>query len=360
MSTEPTPGLSTEHPASVSTEHPASMSTEPAPRNRPVSVFVAEAIRHEMEADDKVVVLGEDVGRMGGVFGATRGLQDRFGPWRVRDTPIAEMSFTGLAVGLALEGYRPIVEIMFADFIGVCLEQVYNAAAKNRYMSGGRVGMPIVFKTAGGIFGSAAQHSQCLWGLFAHLPGLRVVVPSCPRDYKGLMAASIASPDPVVFIEHKALLVRRPADFAHGQDVPAGRFTEPLGRAAVVRAGTDLTIATLGLSVTHALAAARVLADEGISAEVIDLRSVVPLDADTVAASAQRTGRLLVVDEDYRGFGLSGELITAVLERAGPGGLTAFARLAVPDVPIPAARPLEEAVLPGTESILAAARGLRS
>ena len=142
------------------------------------------------------------------------------------------MSFTGMAVGLALEGYRPIVEIMFVDFIGVCLEQVYNQAAKNRYMSGGRVAMPIVFKTAGGIFGSAAQHSQCLWGLFAHLPGLRVVVPSCPYDYKGLMAASIASPDPVVFIEHKALLVRRPADFRHGAEVPDQRYEEPLGQAS--------------------------------------------------------------------------------------------------------------------------------
>src|SRR5579862_5801039 len=208
-----------------------------------------------MEADDQVLVLGEDVGRMGGVFGATRNFQQRFGPWRVRDTPIAEMSFTGMAVGLALEGYRPIAEIMFADFIGVCLEQVYNAAAKNRYMSGGRVEMPIVFKTAGGILGSAAQHSQCLWGLLAHLPGLRVVVPSCPRDYKGLMAASIVSPDPVVFIEHKELLIRRSPEFRHGQAVPIERYEEPLGTGTVVRAGEDLTLATLGLSVTHALAA---------------------------------------------------------------------------------------------------------
>jgi pyruvate dehydrogenase E1 component beta subunit len=311
-----------------------------------------------MEADDRVLVLGEDVGRMGGVFGATRGLQDRFGIWRVRDTPIAEMSFTGMAVGLALEGYRPIVEIMFADFIGVCLEQVYNAAAKNRYMSGGHVAMPIVFKTAGGILGSAAQHSQCLWGLFAHLPGLRVVVPSCPRDYKGLMAASIACPDPVVFIEHKALLLRRPGDFPHGADVPADRYQEPLGRAAIVRPGRDLTIATLGLSVTHALGAADVLAASGASVEVIDLRSVIPLDVDTVTESVQRTSRLLVVDEDYRGFGLSGELITQVFERTGPGGLTAFARHAVPDVPVPAARTLEEAVVPSAESVLAAARDL--
>ncbi|HWC86627.1 MAG TPA: alpha-ketoacid dehydrogenase subunit beta [Solirubrobacteraceae bacterium] len=334
------------------------MSVAPTLRDRPTAAFIAEAIAHEMKADERVLVLGEDVGRMGGVFGATRILQRRYGTDRVRDTPIAEMSFTGMAVGLALEGYRPIVEIMFVDFIGVCLEQVYNQAAKNHYMSGGRVQMPIVFKTAGGIFGSAAQHSQCLWGLFAHLPGLRVVVPSCPYDYKGLMAASIASADPVVFIEHKALLVRRPADFLHGGAVPDHRYEEPLGKASIVRSGEDLTIVTLGLSVTHALQAAAELADGGVDAEVIDLRSVVPLDVDLVMESVGRTGRLLVVDEDYRGFGLSGEVITQVIERAGPGGLQAVARHAVPDVPIPAARSLEEAVMPSAESIRAAAERL--
>jgi pyruvate/2-oxoglutarate/acetoin dehydrogenase E1 component len=332
------------------------MSVTPTLRDRPAAAFVSEAISHEMKADEHVLVLGEDVGRMGGVFGATRILQRRYGEDRVRDTPISEMSFTGMAVGLALEGYRPIVEIMFVDFIGVCLEQVYNQAAKNHYMSGGHVEMPIVFKTAGGIFGSAAQHSQCLWGLFAHLPGLRVVVPSCPYDYKGLMAASIASPDPVVFIEHKALLVRRPADFLHGAEVPAERYEEPLGVGSVVRAGEDVTIATLGLSVTHALQASETLADEGVETEIIDLRSLVPLDLDLVVESVRRTGRLLVVDEDYLSFGLSGELITRVFERLGPAGLTAFARHAVPDVPIPAARSLEEAVMPSPESIASAAR----
>jgi pyruvate dehydrogenase E1 component beta subunit len=334
------------------------MSVTPTLRDRPVAAFIAEAIGHEMKADERVLVLGEDVGRMGGVFGATRLLQRRYGGDRVRDTPIAEMAFTGMAVGLALEGYRPVVEIMFVDFIGVCLEQVYNQAAKNHYMSGGRVAMPIVFKTAGGIFGSAAQHSQCLWGLFAHLPGLRVVVPSCPYDYKGLMAASIASPDPVVFIEHKALLVRRPADFLHGAEVPEERYEVPLGEGRIVRSGEDLTIATLGLSVTHALQAAAELADAGIDAEVLDLRSVVPLDLDLVCTSVERTGRLLVVDEDYRSFGLSGELITRVFERLGPAGLTAFARHAVPDVPIPAAKSLEDAVMPSAKSIAAAARTL--
>jgi acetoin:2,6-dichlorophenolindophenol oxidoreductase subunit beta len=303
-------------------------------------------------------VLGEDVGRQGGVFGSTRGLQKRFGDKRVRDMPISEMAFTGMGVGLAMAGYRPMIEVMFVDFIGVCLEQVYNAAAKNHYMSGGAVRMPIVIKTAGGYIGSAAQHSQCLWGTFAHLPGMHVVAPSSPYDSKGLMAAALASDEPVVYLEHKGLLLAKCADFTHGADVPKERYTVPIGQAAVVRDGADLTIATLSASVRDSLTAAAELAGEGIDVEVIDLRSVVPLDADTVAASVGRTGRLLVVDEDYLSFGLSGELITRVIERLGPAAVQAVARHAVPDVPIPAARTLEEAVVPGPASIAAAVRAL--
>jgi pyruvate dehydrogenase E1 component beta subunit len=327
-------------------------------RNRILSAYVAEAIAEEMERDERVIVLGEDVGKMGGVFGATRDLQRRYGSDRVLDTPISEMTFAGMGVGLAMAGYRPLVEIMFVDFVGVCLEQIYNAIAKNHYMSGGRVRMPVTIKTAGGILGSAAQHSQCLWGLFAHLPGLKVVVPSCPYDYKGLMASSLVSDDPVVYIEHKELLVRRANDFRHGQDVPAGRVEVPIGEASVVRAGGDLTITTLGLSVTTALEACDGLAESGVEAEVVDLRSVVPLDVDTVTASVARTGRLLVVDEDYRSFGLSAELITRVLEATGSRSAPEFARLAVPDVPIPAALSLEEAVIPSAASIAAAAEEL--
>lgn len=327
-------------------------------RNRPTSAFVAEAIGLEMERDDKIVILGEDVGVSGGVFGCTRGLHKRFGEQRVRDTPIAEMAFTGMGVGLAMAGYRPVVEIMFVDFVGVCLEQVYNAAAKNRYMSGGAVAMPIVIKTSGGILGSAAQHSQCLWGTFAHLPGMKVVVPSSPYDYKGLMAASLQSPDPVVFIEHKELLIRRAEQFRHGAAVPEQRYAIALGEAAVVRDGADLTIATLGLSVTSALEAADALSAEGVEAEVVDLRTVVPLDVETVARSAARTGRLLVVDEDYLSFGLTGELITRTIELVGLDGLSAVGRHAVPDVPIPAALTLEQAVIPSADSIADAARRL--
>jgi len=322
----------------------------------PLPMIIAEAIGLEMERDPTILAIGEDIGRAGGVFGTTRGLQDRFGKDRVVDAPIAEMGFAGMGVGLAQAGMRPLIEIMFVDFIGVCLEQVYNAAAKIHYMSGGRQKMPIVFKTAGGCIGSAAQHSQCLWGLFAHLPGLKVVVPGNPHDYKGLMAAALRSDDPVVFIEHKALLLNKCRDFRHGADVPTGAYTVPIGQAAVVRAGTDVTLATLGASVEHALKAAEMLADEGVSVEVIDLRSVVPLDSDTVARSAQKTGRLLTVDEDYLSFGLSAELSIRVLETLGHGTLRQVERLAVPDVPIPAALTLERAVLPGVATIAARLR----
>lgn len=323
-----------------------------------LSRVIADAIRLEMEADDRIVVLGEDVGRQGGVFGSTRGLQKAFGEPRVRDMPISEMAFTGMGVGLAMSGYRPMIEIMFVDFIGVCLEQVYNAIAKNPYMSGGRVQMPVVIKTAGGCIGSAAQHSQCLWGTFAHLPGMQVVAPSSPYDAKGLMAAALQSDDPVVYIEHKGLLLSKLGDFPHGADVPKGRYTVPIGQAATVRGGSDVTVATLSANVRDAIVAADELAGEGIDVEVVDLRSVVPLDAEHVASSAARTGRLLVVDEDYLGFGLSGELITRVLELTGPGAVRGIARHGVPDVPIPAARSLEEAVVPRAGSIAAAVRAL--
>jgi pyruvate/2-oxoglutarate/acetoin dehydrogenase E1 component len=318
-------------------------------RNLNLSQCIAEALQLEMERNPAVVVIGEDVGSQGGVFGASRGLQKTFGADRVLDTPISETAITGMGVGLALEGYRPVLEIMFVDFIGVCLDQVYNAIAKNHYMSGGRVTMPIVIKTAGGCIGSGAQHSQCLWGLFAHLPGLKVVAPSNPYDAKGLMASAVESDDPVVFIEHKGLLLTRAEDFPFGTDVPKERYTVPLGQAAVVRPGRDVTVATLSGSVLPAVAAAQALTPLGIEAEIIDLRSVVPLDTETVAASVARTGRLLVVDEDYLSFGLSAELITRVLESGV--SMQHFSRHAVPDVPIPGALTLEQAVVPNAASI---------
>lgn len=329
-----------------------STATEGIVRNVNLSQAVAEGIRLEMQADPSVLVLGEDVGKQGGVFGSTRGLRTAFGAERVLDTPISEMAFTGMAVGLALEGYRPVVEIMFVDFIGVCLEQVYNAMAKIPYMSGGHVRMPVVVKTAGGSIGAAAQHSQTLWGLFAHLPGLRVVTPSNPYDSKGMIAAAIRSEDPVVFIEHKGLLLQRAADFSFGAQVPKQRYDVPLDRAAVVTPGRDLTLVTLSGTVRHAVAAAAAAAEQGVSVEVIDLRSVVPIDWATICESVSRTRSMLVVDEDYLGFGLSGELAIGVLERVGIGVLERIGRQGNPNVPVPAALSLERAIVPGPESIL--------
>ncbi len=315
------------------------------------SQAVAESLFQEMERDERVVLLGEDVGRCGGVFGSSRNLLDRFGPMRVRDTPISEMSFTGMGVGMAMAGLRPVVEIMFVDFIGVCLEQIYNAMAKIPYMSGGRVRMPMVIKTAGGNIGSAAQHSQCLWATFAHLPGMQVVAPSSARDHKGLMAAAIRSDNPVIFIEHKGLLLKQAKEFLNAGDVPADAFVTPIGKADIVRTGGDITLVTLSASVEYALEAAAQVAGEGIDVELIDLRSIVPLDVETVARSAAKTGRLLVVDEDYLSFGLSAEVIVRVLERLGPSSLRQLRRHAVPDVPIPAALSLEEVLVPGPASI---------
>ena len=325
-----------------------------APRNVNISQAVAEGLRLEMEADERVLVIGEDVAAQGGVFGATRGLLKAFGPQRVLDTPISEMAFTGMAVGLAMEGYRPVIELMFVDFIGVCLEQVYNAVAKIPYMSGGRVRMPVVIKTAGGNIGSAAQHSQTLWGLFAHLPGLRVVAPSNPYDSKGMIAAAIRCDDPVIFIEHKGLLLQRASDFSFGANVPKEAYDVPLDKAAVVRPGSDLTLVTLSGSVQHAVLAAQTAAQRGIDVEVIDLRSIVPIDWATICQSVARTRSLLVVDEDYLGFGLSGELITGVIERVGMQGVEHIARHGNPGVPIPAALSLEREIVPGERSILAA------
>lgn len=315
-------------------------------RNLNLSQCIAESLNLEMERDPQVVVIGEDVGFQGGVFGATRGLQKKFGAGRVIDTPISESAITGMGIGLALEGYRPILEIMFVDFVGVCLDQIYNAIAKNHYMSGGTVRMPIVIKTAGGCIGSGAQHSQCLWGLFAHLPGLKVVAPSNPYDAKGLLASAVESDDPVVFIEHKGLLLKRAEDFTFGGDVPEGRYTIPLGAAQVVRPGTDLTIVTLSGTVAPAVVAAE---RAKVSVEVIDLRSVVPLDMETIINSVRKTGRILIVDEDYLSFGLSGEIVARLIE----AGLRpeAVRRHAVADVPIPGALSLEQVVLPSADSI---------
>lgn len=323
---------------------------------------IAEGIGQEMERDPTVFAMGEDIGVYGGIFSATSGLLQRFGPDRIRDTPISESAFIGAASGAAAAGMRPIAELMFVDFFGVCMDQIYNQLAKNSYMSGGAVKQPVVVMTAiGGGYGDAAQHSQCLYGTFAHLPGLKVVVPSNAYDAKGLMLEAIRDDNPVIYCFHKGLMGLPWMQHEEGATVhvPAEAYTVPFGQAAVVREGRHVTIVTLGHMVHKALAAAKALHTQGIEAEVIDLRTLVPLDTATVLDSVGKTGRLLVVDEDYLQFGLSGEIAACVAEHLDQVTLKApVRRLAVPGVPIPYSRPLEEAVIPSVARIVDLCREL--
>ncbi len=330
----------------------------PRPARRlTIARAIAEAIGQEMERDPAVLVMGEDIGKLGGVFGTTTGLLDKFGAERVRDTPISETAFIGAAVGLAAAGMRPIVELMFVDFFGVCMDAIYNLAAKQSYFSGGQVTCPMVLMTSvGGGYGDAGQHSQTLYATFGHLPGLKVVIPSNAHDAKGLMLAAIRDPNPVIFMYHKALqgmgwlgTVQRSIT-----DAPEGDYVVPLGKAATVREGSDITLVGLGLSVHHALDAAARLEKQGHSTEVIDLRSIAPLDRETVRASVRKTGRLLVVDDDYMSYGVGAEIIASVCEvgiplRAAPR------RIAHPDIPVPFTPVMEHFVLPDADKVSAAA-----
>ncbi|WP_277555921.1 alpha-ketoacid dehydrogenase subunit beta [Halobaculum limi] len=330
-------------------------------RTATMSDAMVEAIAHEMRSNDEVFYMGEDVADYGGIFDSTTGLLDEFGRDRVMDVPISETAYIGAAVGAAQAGMRPIAELMFVDFAGVCFDQIYNQMAKNTYMSGGAVSVPMVLTTAvGGGYNDAAQHSQTLYGMFAHLPGMKVVVPSTAYDAKGLMHNAIRDDDPVVYMYHKRLMGIgwMPAPDGPKTPVPEEDYTIPFGKADVKREGDDVTVVTLGLHVHRALDAAETLADdEGIDAEVIDLRTLKPLDRETVIESVAKTGKLLVVDEDYRSFGVTGEIIASVAE-ADLGSLEAVERLAIPDVPIPYSRPLEDAVIPGTDDIATAIRSL--
>jgi len=331
--------------------------TEQPTRRLNTAKAMVEAIAAEMERDDNVFVLGEDVGAYGGIFSSTTGLLDRFGPERVMDTPISETGFIGAAIGAATEGMRPIVELMFVDFFGVCMDQIYNHMAKIHFESGGNVTVPMVLMTAvGGGYSDGAQHSQCLWGTFAHLPGMKVVVPSNPADAAGLMTAAIRDDNPVVFMFHKGVMglpwmKKNPRSIG---PVPIGEHVVEIGKAATPRSGSDVTVVTLSLSVHHALDVADELAGDGVDVEVLDLRSIVPLDTDAIIESVSRTGRLVIVDEDYQSFGLSGEIAARVAEH-DPGLLRApIRRVAVPDVPIPYSRSLEYAALPTPARIKAA------
>lgn len=327
-------------------------------RKLTMAAAISEAISQEIDRDPEVFVLGEDVGKYGGIFGATGGLLAKHGKDRIIDTPISETAFIGTAIGAAAEGMRPIVELMFVDFFGVCMDMIYNHMAKNTYMAGGNIQLPVVLMTAiGGGYNDAAQHSQCLYATFAHMPGLKVVVPSNAYDAKGLMTQAIRDNNPVVFMFHKGIMGLPWMAYFEGStnEVPEEAYTIPFGQAKVVRAGTDITIVTLSQMVHKAVIAAEQLAGSGISAEVIDLRTVVPLDRATVLESVKKTGRLLVADEDYLSFGLSGEIAALIAENLDSVALKApIKRLAVPDVPIPYSRPLEQFVIPQVDAIVKA------
>ncbi|KAB1187942.1 MULTISPECIES: alpha-ketoacid dehydrogenase subunit beta [Haloferax] len=329
-------------------------------RELTMSRAMVEAIAWEMRENEEVFYMGEDVADYGGIFSSTTGLLDEFGRDRVMDVPISETAFLGAAVGAAQAGMRPIAELMFVDFFGVAMDQIYNNMAKNTYMSGGSFSVPMVLTTAvGGTYNDAGQHSQTLYGTFAHLPGMKVVVPSTAYDAKGLMHSAIRDDDPVVYMFHKRLmgLGWMPSPTGPKTPVPEEDYTIPFGEADIKRHGNDVTVVTLGLHVHRSLEAASQLEDDGIDAEVIDLRTLVPLDTETVLDSVRKTGKLLVVDEDYQSFGVTGEIIARAAEGA-LDDLSAVKRLAIPDVPIPYARSLEDEVNPSTDKIAAAIREL--
>lgn len=332
-------------------------------RKLTIARAMAEAMAQEMRLDPRVFVMGEDIGPLGGVFGNTRGLHEEFGSARIRDTPISETAFIGAAVGAASDGMRPIVELMFVDFFGVCMDAIYNLMAKNTYFSGGKVSVPMVLMASTGAgYSDAGQHSQCLYGTFAHLPGMKVVVPSNAYDAKGLMTAAIRDDNPVIFLFHKSLQGMGWLGTEKGATVavPEEPYTLEIGKAKTVREGRDVSIVSLGAGVHHALRAAQQLEQQGVSAEVVDLRSLVPLDREHVIASVRKTGRLIVVDEDYHSFGVSGEIIASVVEH-DIGMLKARPqRVAFPDIPIPFTPPMEQWALPSAAKIVAAYQNLKN
>lgn len=315
-----------------------------------VSKAISEALHEEMVRDRNVVVLGEDMAEMGSVFGITQGFLDEFGPWRVIDTPISESGFTGMAVGMAMRGVRPVVEWMYDDFITCCLDPVMNQAAKLRYMTGGQLTLPIVFRAPMGAGRrNAGQHSQCLEALFMHIPGLKLVCPSTAADAKGLLKAAIRDDDPVVFLEHKLL-------YAKKEDVPEGEYVIELGKADVKRPGRDLTIITWSRQVYFALEAAEKLAAEGMEAEVLDLRSLVPLDWEAIRESVSKTHNVIVVEEGVKRGGVGAELSAQITEELFDELDSPVGRVAGANVVSPFSPPLEDAVFPQVDDITRAVR----
>lgn len=309
---------------------------------------IREGIADALEEDERVILMGIDVGAGGGIFTVTRGLHERFGDDRVIDTPISEMGYVGAAVGAAMTGLRPIVEIMFMDFVGVCLDPILNQAAKLRYMTAGALEIPVVFRTQTGAGKSAgAQHSQSLEAWFAHVPGLKVVMPATVTDAHDLLLAAVRDPNPVVFVENRRL---------YGMKGERGVDPLPLGRARVAREGDEVTVVTWGQTLRECLAAT----DEGdASLEVIDLRSLVPLDLDTVIASVRKTGRLLIAHEAVQDFGAGAEIAARVGDELFDELRTPVRRIGAPPVPMPFSPRLERSLLPNAKAIATSAERLR-
>jgi pyruvate dehydrogenase E1 component beta subunit len=324
---------------------------------------IGEALHQEMEADTRVVAFGEDIaggaglgppleGSMGGTFGATKSLFPAFGAERVRDTPISEAGFTGVAVGAAASGLRPVVDMMWSSFTPLAFDQIFNQAAKMRYMFGGQASVPLVLRMAiGAGLGAAGQHSDTLYSIYTHIPGLKVVVPSCAYDAKGLLIAAIRDNDPVLFFEHMKLYGRKDA-------VPEEPYTVPLGSAKVVREGADVTIVATAFMVVQALTAAELLATEGISVEVVDPRTLSPLDIATIVESASKTRRVIVVDESPPRCSIATDIAATVGEELFGRLAAPIRRVTAPHSPVPLSPPLENAYIPSVERIVATVRSL--
>ena len=313
---------------------------------------INEALRESMKEDERVVLLGEDIGVYGGIFQVTKGLLDEFGPDRVIDTPISEAGFVGGSVGAALTGMRPVAEIMFIDFTTVCMDMIINQMAKMHYMFGGRGKVPMVLRVnIGAGRGAAAQHSQSFHAFFMHIPGLYVAAPSNPYDAKGLMIEAIRNDNPVVFVEHKKLYVEK-------GDVPEESYAIPFGQADIKREGSDLTIVATHALVTRSLNAAEEAAKEGIDVEIVDPRTLVPLDRAAILESVKKTGRLLVADEGHKTCGLTAEVSAMVAEEAIYYLKAPVARVCSPDTPVPFSPPLEQAYIPDVKDLVPAIKRL--
>ncbi len=309
---------------------------------------IAEALSEEMARDENVFVIGEDVGGPGGAFGATKGLLETFGERRVKDTPISESAIIGLAIGAAAQGLRPVAEIMFVDFLTVCMDQIVNQMAKMRYMFGGIYKLPLVLRApCGGGLNAGPQHSQCLESWFAHIPGLKVVMPATPYDVKGLLKTSIRDDNPILFIENKAL-------YALKGEIPEEEYLIPIGKADVKRAGKDATVVATSRMVHQALEAAKTLSNEGIDVEVIDLRTINPLDKETIFKSVEKTSKLVIAHEAVKAFGIGAEIAAMVCEEMIDCLDAPVLRVGAPFVPVPFN--LEKFYLPNSEDVVKAVK----